>query len=54
MKENEFDRAFSNFLDDEQCERNSEAVYALIRDAYTAGWRAAMDLGGQHGQEETK
>ncbi len=48
MNEAEFDKALSDFLDDEECERDSEAIYQLIRAAFTAGWKAAMgsDLKG--------
>ena len=41
MNEVEFDKALSEFLDDDQCEETSEAVFQLIRAAFTAGWRAA-------------
>ena len=34
MNEIEFDKALSDFLD---------ALFALIRSAFAAGWRAAMD-----------
>ncbi len=48
MNEVEFDRALSKFLDDDECEQVSEAMFGLIRSAFTAGWRAAMgsDLKG--------
>lgn len=44
---NEFDKALADFLDDEQCETTSEAIYQLIRAAFMAGWNAAMgsDIG---------
>ena len=42
MNEIEFDKAFSDFLDDEECEKINEAVFRLIRAAFTAGWKAAM------------
>lgn len=42
MNNVEFDKALSNFLDDDECESASEAVYNLIRTAFTAGWDAAM------------
>lgn len=47
MNEIEFDKALSDFLDDEECEKVNEAVYGLIRSAFTAGWKAAMgsDIG---------
>lgn len=47
MNEHEFDKALSDFLDDEQYERASETVYQLIRAAFAAGWRAALgsDIG---------
>ena len=47
MNEVEFDKAFSEFLDDEECEQVSEAVFQLIRAAFTAGWKAALgsDIG---------
>ncbi|MDE6282130.1 MAG: hypothetical protein K2M15_10190 [Oscillospiraceae bacterium] len=47
MNEVEFDKALSDFLDDEECEKVNEAVYSLIRVAFTAGWKAALksDIG---------
>ena len=44
MNEPEFDKALADFLDDDQCEQTSEAIYQLIRAAFSAGWRAAMGL----------
>ena len=41
MNEIEFDRALSDFLDDEECEEVNEAVFQLIRAAFAAGWNAA-------------
>ena len=47
MNEIEFDKALSEFLDDDQYERTSEAMFGLIRAAFTAGWKAALgsDIG---------
>ena len=47
MDEIELDKAFSEFLDDEQYEKTSEAMFSLIRAAFTAGWKAAVgsDIG---------
>ena len=47
MNELEFDKALSDFLDDEECEQVNETVYGLVRTAFTAGWKAALgsDLG---------
>ena len=42
MNEIEFDEALSNFLDDDECEKVNEALFGLVRAAFTAGWRAAM------------
>lgn len=42
MNEYEFDKALSDFLDDDECETASEAVYELIRRAFGAGWESAM------------
>lgn len=42
MNELEFDKALSDFLDDSQCEQVNEALFSLIRGAFTAGWKAAM------------
>lgn len=44
---NELDKALADFLDDDQCETTSEAIYQLIRAAFTAGWNAAIgsDIG---------
>ena len=43
MNEIEFDQALSEFLDDEKCEKTNQAVFDLVRDAFTAGWKAAFD-----------
>lgn len=43
MNEIEFDKALSEFLDDSECETVSEALFALIRGAFTAGWKAAIN-----------
>ena len=47
MNEVEFDKAFSDFLDDEQYERVNDALFELIQAAFTAGWKAALgsDIG---------
>ena len=47
MNELEFDKALSDFLDDDRCEKTNEAVFELVRSAFTAGWNAAMgsDIG---------
>lgn len=44
---NELDKALADFLDDDQCETTSEAIYQLIRSAFAAGWNAALgsDIG---------
>lgn len=46
MKEFEFDQALSDFLDDEQCERISEAIYQMMKECFAAGWRAANQARG--------
>lgn len=43
MNEIEFDKALSDFLDDEECEQVNEAMFQLMRAAFTAGWKAALD-----------
>ena len=47
MNEIEFDKALSDFLDDEECERANDALFGLIQAAFTAGWKAALgsDIG---------
>ena len=47
MNEIEFDKALSEFLNDEQCEQANEFMFQLIRAAFTAGWKAALgsDIG---------
>ena len=42
MNEIEFDKALSDFLNDEECERVNEALFSLARSAFAAGWKAAM------------
>ena len=47
MNEIEFDKALSEFLNDEQYEKTNDALFELIRAAFTAGWKAALgsDIG---------
>ena len=47
MNEIEFDKAFSDFLDDEKYEKVNDALFELIHAAFTAGWKAALgsDIG---------
>lgn len=42
MNEIEFDKALSDFLDSDECEKLNETVFQLVRAAFAAGWRAAM------------
>ena len=39
----EFDEAWTGLVDDERCEKVNEAMFGLIRAAFTAGWKAAME-----------
>ena len=47
MNEIEFDKALSEFVDDDQYEKTREVMFSLIRAAVTAGWTAALgsDIG---------
>ena len=47
MNEIEFDKALSDFLDDDRYEQTNDALFELIRAAFTAGWKAALgsDIG---------
>ena len=47
MNEIEFDKALSEFLDDEQYERTNDAIFELVQAAFIAGWKAALgsDIG---------
>jgi len=36
-----FDKAFDNFLEGRECDQASDALYAIIRAAFTAGWLCA-------------
>lgn len=47
MNEIEFDKAFSEFLSDDQYERTNDALFELVKAAFTAGWKAALgsDIG---------
>ena len=42
MNEIEVDKAFSDFLDDDQYEKAIDALFELIQAAFTAGWKAAL------------
>ena len=43
MNEVEFDKALSEFLNDEQCVKANDFIFELIRAAFAAGWRAALN-----------
>ncbi len=42
MNEIELDKALEKFLDDEEYEKVNESVFSLVKNAFTAGWAAAM------------
>lgn len=48
MNEIEFDKALSEFLDDDQCEKANAAVFEIVRAAFAAGWKAAMGSDLKH------
>ncbi len=42
MNEIEFDKAFSEFLDDSAYDKASDYLFELAKAAFIAGWKAAM------------
>ena len=49
MYNNEFELAFSNFLDRHEYDEAENALFAMVRIAFSAGWQAA---GGAPPQSE--
>lgn len=49
MKSNEYEAAFSAFLERQEYDKTAQAVYDLTSAAFLAGWKAA---GGDLPQEE--
>ena len=41
MMSNDFEKSFSDFLETHAYDQASELLFALIRNAYLAGWKAA-------------
>ena len=41
MLSNEFEQAFDDFLGGKDCDRAEDALFALARAAFLAGWSAA-------------
>ena len=41
----EFEQAFGDFLERDECEAASEALFASMRAAFAAGWDAAVENG---------
>ena len=41
MQTNEFEQAFSNYLDNPEYDQAEDALFSAIRAAFTAGWKAA-------------
>ena len=38
---NDFEKTFSDFLESHAYDQASEALFAIVRSAYLAGWKAA-------------
>ena len=49
MHSNEFEEAFANFLDRHEYDEAENALFAMVRIAFSAGWQAA---GGAPPQSE--
>ena len=49
MHSNEFEHAFSQFLDRHEYDEAESALFAMVRIAFAAGWKAA---GGEPPQPE--
>ena len=49
MYNNDFEHAFSEFLDRHEYDEAENALFAMVRIAFAAGWKAA---GGQPPQSE--
>lgn len=47
--EADFEKSFSDFLEREEYDRAEHALFAVVREAYKAGWKAA---GGQPPQPQ--
>ena len=41
MMSNEFEKAFSDFIDRREYDTAENALFAMVRIAFTAGWKAA-------------
>lgn len=49
MYSDEFEAAFSAFLDSNQCDETENHIFAIMRIAFAAGWKAA---GGDEPQKK--
>ena len=47
MMSNEFEKAFSDFLDRREYDEAEGALFAIVRLAFSAGWKAAKNEGAQ-------
>jgi hypothetical protein len=41
MRSNDFELAFSNFIDRREYDEAKEALFTIVRASFTAGWHAA-------------
>ena len=41
MQTHDFEKAFSDFLDDSEYEKTADFIFGLVRSAFSAGWQAA-------------
>ena len=41
MTSNEFEKAFSDFLDSKTCDQAQDKLFSALRTAFLAGWQAA-------------
>ena len=54
MDEVEFDKAFSEFLDDSTYDKASDYLFQLAKAAFMAGWKAAVDSESKAGADSSK
>ena len=48
MTTDQFEKAFSDFLDSDICDQAENQIFSALRTAFLAGWQAAME------QKETR
>ena len=51
MQSDSYEKAFDNFIDGKEYDQAEQAIFRLVRAAFEAGWRAAINVMDEKNEE---